>query len=103
MVDYGEILSANWPCTDRRVCFSGYEDGSGLVYHIYRETADNVLTSNGYHWRYLLQYDNDVYYPTFPDIYMPNFCDAGQTGGDKDACNGDIYRITNINSSNKLC
>ena len=92
--DYGEILSANWPCTDRRVCFSGYEDGSGLVYHIYRETADNVLTSNGYHWRYLLQYDNDVYYPTFPDIYMPHFCCHGMYGGDREECNGTFAPCT---------
>ena len=92
--DYGEIINPNWPCTHTRRCFSGHWDSNenrGLVYHIFRENADNTLSANYYHWRFLLEYDDDVYYPTFPDIYMPSYCCHGMEGGDREACSGTQY------------
>ena len=64
-----------------------------LLFYTYEEVNENTLQSGSPSSHYLYSFlsgDLDPYYPTFPDIYMPNFCDAGQTGGDKDACNGDI-------------
>jgi hypothetical protein len=78
--DYGEIQKPNWYCTHSRYCFDGHRDNNpnrGLVYHIFTENADNTLGANYYHWRYLLEYDIDTYYPTFSDIYMPQFCCHG--------------------------
>ena len=91
--DYGENVNPNWPCVHSRYCFDGRCDRGdgqcGLYYHIYPEEKDNVLgPQSGGHWRYLLQYDIDQYYPTFPDIYRPYFCHHGQAGGNKDVCSG---------------
>ena len=92
--DYGEILNPNWPCTHTRKCFSGRWDSNpnrGLVYHIFEENSDQGLSAYNAHWRFLLEFDNDVYYPTFPDIYMPQFCCHGRAGGDHENCSGAIY------------
>ena len=92
--DYGEILNPNWPCTHTRKCFSGRWDSNpnrGLVYHIFEENSDQGLSAYNAHWRFLLEFDNDVYYPTFPDIYMPQFCCHGKAGGDHEDCSGAIY------------
>ena len=97
--DYGEILWPGWPCTNSRSCFTGYYDGSGLIYHLFPENSDNSLSCSTYHWRYLLQYDNDVYYPTFPDIYMPHYCCHGQAGGDREECSGSTYQCRLRNST----
>jgi len=92
--DYGEVQDPNWPCTYTRRCFSGHWDNNanrGLIYHIFTENADNSLGANYYHWRYLLEEDIDTYYPTFPDIYMPQFCCHGRAGGNREDCSGSIY------------
>ena len=88
--DYGEYVNPAWPCTNARSCFSGTRcNYCGLVYHKFPEDDDNVLgTVIREHWQYLLKEDVDQYYPTFPDIYLPNFCLHGVAGGDKEYCTG---------------
>ena len=92
--DYNELISANWPCTHSRDCFKcpGREN-CGLIYHIYHEEPNEQdIRTEITHWRALLQEDDDVYYPTFPDIYLPQYCYHGQTGGNKITCeNGPNY------------
>ena len=85
--DLGEQINPNWPCTDSRPCFNCNVDYScGLVYHHFKETGDNVLSREYHRWKELLRTDVDVYYPTFPDIYMPYFCYDGAGGGNKENC-----------------
>ena len=85
--DYGENINPHWPCTHSRSCFNGRCDrgdgNCGLYYHIFRENSDQSISQSGYYWRYFLEYDIDQYYPTFPDIYRPQFCVHGYGGGDK--------------------
>ena len=101
--DYGELIDPSWYCTDTPACFFGdivNDNYRGLVYHIFPENKDNDLSGYYYkHWRYLLKGDSDPYYPTFPDIYLPNFCIHGQQGGDKEECSGDIFPCRLRNST----
>ena len=80
-------ISGNWRCTYARSCFScsSYTD-CGLLYFIFDEKTDQAISSSYRRWGELLLTDDDVYYPTFPDIYMPQFCGHGQSGGNKIKC-----------------
>ena len=85
--DFGEIDKPNWPCTDSRTCFACYPYADcGLVYYIFKESSEQTVSYEFIRWRLLLRLDEDIYYPTFPDIYLPKFCDHGQKGGDKIKC-----------------
>ena len=79
-------IKANWPCVDSRNCFrcSGYTN-CGLYFFIVNENSNQDISVSGSYWQSLLDKDDDVYYPTFPDIYLPNFCGHG---GDKIECTG---------------
>ena len=99
--DYSDFnITANWPCTHSRYCFqcNPYEN-CGLYYFINNENSDQGLGWSGKRWRRLLYYDDDVYYPTFPDIYMPKFCKHGQSGGDKVLCTNSVYHCAMQNTS----
>ena len=98
--DYGEYVNPSWPCFNARSCFSGTRcTDCGLVYHKFPETSDNTLSKSWEHWKYLLLEDVDQYYPTFPDIYLPNFCLHGYSGGDKEYCTGSNYQCRLSNST----
>ena len=90
--DYGENVNPLWPCDDSRSCFNGrcYGGGRncGLFYQIFREKDDQSIEPYGARWSDLLLEDIDQYYPTFPDIYLPQFCLMGIAGGDKEICEG---------------
>ena len=86
--DYSDAyVTARWPCTDSRNCFTcpGVID-CGLPYFLNDENSDQQVNMHFHRWRELLKVDDDVYYPTFPDIYLPKFCRHGQEGGDKKNC-----------------
>ena len=92
--DYGENVNPYWPCTHSRYCFDGRCNrgayNCGLYYSIYRENKDQTISVSGAHWWDLLREDIDQYYPTFPDIYRPQFCLPGVSGGDKKVCSGSV-------------
>ena len=70
-----------------RECFAcpGVID-CGLPYFLNDENSDQDVTMHFHRWRELLKIDDDVYYPTFADIYLPKFCAHGQEGRDKYKC-----------------
>ena len=77
-------------------CFdygSSSRSGNDLLYYKYPEVGENSIynSPDSHYWYDFLYGDLDPYYPTFPDIYMPNFCYEGQTGGDKEPCKGGTY------------
>ena len=87
--DYGELLDPLWQsCDGTRKCFTcpTTNVNCGLIFHIFDETDDNIIKVTKHYWRELLVDDLNVYYPTFPDIYLPNFCEHGRSGGDKEPC-----------------
>ena len=83
--DYGEILGANWPCNDKQSCFS-CSSGCGLIFHTFNENKENEITPSRSYWPDLLNKDLNPFYTTFPDIYMPQFCDHGIGGGGEENC-----------------
>ena len=83
--DYGEILGANWPCNDKQSCFS-CSSGCGLIFHTFNENKENEITPSRSYWLDLLNKDLNPFYTTFPDIYMPQFCDHGIGGGGEENC-----------------
>ena len=95
-----QYTTANWPCTHSRDCFRcpGVEN-CGLPYFVNNENSQQGITMSHHRWRSLLYYDDDVYYPTFPDIYRPKFCTHGQTGGDRENCTGGVTDCAMQNSS----
>ena len=99
--DYNEYIKPNWPCVDARRCFTCLREiNCGLYYYTYPETNElGSFSTQGTHWRDLLQEDDDVYYPTFPDIYSPKFCKHGQKGGDKEKCEGNVEYCCMRNST----
>ena len=100
--DFNELITANWPCTNTRNCWRcGSVEDCGLVYHIFHEKSDQTITQEIKRYRSLLYYDDDVYYPTFPDIYLPNFCGHGQGGGNKVTC-GKTINICHMQNSTDL-
>ena len=97
--DFNELISPGWPCYNSRSCFDCSGSSCGLVYHIFHEYNDQGISATYANWNDLLKYDDDVYYPTFPDIYLPNFCGHGQSGGDKVKCTGSIINCHMQNST----
>ena len=91
-------ISANW-CTTSRSCFSCSSSTCGLIYFTFEENSDQAISASYKRWGSLLSDDDDVYYPTFPDIYMPNFCDHGQSGGNNIKCTGTRYSCRMQNST----
>ena len=68
------------------------------TYYIYTETSENNFRRDPKPWN-VLYVDTDPYYTTFPDIYMPHFCQPGQGGGDKENCTGTSYSCRLRNST----
>ena len=99
--DFNELIWPRWPCTHTRNCWRcGGEETCGLVYHLYHEGSDQAMSKEYIYYRSLLYYDDDVYYPSFPDIYLPNFCYPGQGGGNKEACLGSAAHSYIRNTTN---
>ena len=99
--DYGEMLNPNFVnCDGTRTCFTCPNSQScGLIYHMYEERTENVITPIRNYWRDFLVNDIEKNYTTYPDIYKPYFCEHGFAGGDKEPCVGSFNRCRLRNST----
>ena len=90
--DFNDYDIGGFPCYNSRSCFKCSSTSSycGLVYFIFEENNDQIISASSLRFYDLFNDEDDVYYPTFPDIYLPYFCDHGQSGGDKIKCSSTI-------------